>query len=103
MKKFTVCLYIFAVLIAVPANSFAADTEYLDPVEWYSDSSANVKIINYDDCSGLLQYFTDGSCFYAHLSYSEIHLQPDNNSVFIDAVIKNNINEYYVSFYENGI
>lgn len=104
MKKAVLFAASVILIMIFPTNAFALDTRYIDTSLgiWGECDKDTVLLTDLDDYSGMLQYFYEDNCFYAHISYKENHMLYEDNDVLLDAKLHNDYGNNSFTFNKNG-
>lgn len=104
MKKAVLFLTPILFMLIFPTNVFALDTRYIDTTLgiWGECEKDTVLLTELDNYSGMLQYFYEDNCFYAHISYSESHMLYSDNDVLITARLHHDNRDNSFTFNKDG-
>lgn len=98
-KRTIAVILILTAQLSAPLKALAADTSYIEQFQkWNAAEHAQVVYSYLDGYSGVLQFFYEENCFYAHISYSEISMNDNGNKISVSVSVSNENRKYEVGF-----
>lgn len=99
IKRTIAVILILTAQLSTPFKVLAADTSYIEEFQKWNVAEHAQVVYTYDEgYSGVLQFFYEDNCFYAHIGYSETSMNNYKNEILVSVRVSNENRNYKVDF-----